>query len=125
MNPVIHGHVGEQCSSFVITVSVLIRSRSFEFLGACSSGNTTRAPGPESFTKALIWALQYLAQHRNRFLVSELSCKIREAPHFPDDQIPVQIERGPGSIERIMLAPLAKVSGEMEKTQAAPGITAP
>ena len=88
--------------------------RSFEFLGACSSGNTTRAPGDESFTTALIWALQALVEEQSKFLVSELSCKIREAPNFPKDQVPVQFDRGCRSIQRIMLAPLPESSDRGE-----------
>lgn len=81
-------------------------SRSFEFLGACSSGQVTCKPGPESFTNALMWALRALEAKHKRFTVSELACKIREAPGFPSDQVPAFFIRAPCAIERIMLSPL-------------------
>src|SRR5436305_613963 len=34
--------------------------RCFEFLVACAANETTRIPGPGSFTSALIWALKEL-----------------------------------------------------------------
>lgn len=86
----------------------MIYPRSFEFLGACSSGNQTRSPGEESFTTALIWALDALLITQKRFTVAQLSRKIREAPKFPHDQVPVQLDRCSSAIERIVLAPLAK-----------------
>lgn len=85
---------------------MLTLNSSFEFLGACSSDKTTRSPGPRSFTTALIWALKNLVADQKRFTVSELSRKIREAPDFPQDQVPVQFDRAPHAIERIVLAPL-------------------
>lgn len=45
------------------------------------------------------------AKHK-RFTVSELSCKIREAPGFPADQVPALFIRAPCAMERIMLSPL-------------------
>ena len=69
------------------------------------------SPGKESFTTALIWALETLVKEQTRFTVSELSCKIRAAPDFPPDQVPVQFDRGVHAIERIMLAPISKSSG--------------
>lgn len=90
--------------------------RSFEYLGACSSGNTTLSPGEGSFTTALIWALKALADAQSRFLVSELSSKIREAPNFPIDQVPVQFDRGVRSLQRIMLAPLPEISDQADST---------
>lgn len=89
---------------------ILIQSRSFEFLGACSSGNLTRSPGKESFTTALIWALKKLVKEQTRFTLSELSCMVRQAPDFPKDQVPVQFDRDNRSIERIVLAPLDTTS---------------
>ncbi|KAL8710279.1 MAG: hypothetical protein Q9220_005049 [cf. Caloplaca sp. 1 TL-2023] len=90
-------------------------TRSFEFLGACSSGNVTLSPGEESFTTALIWALGRLLDEQTRFTVSELSCKIRNAPGFPRDQVPVQLDRGVHAIQRIMLAPLPEPSNDAEQ----------
>jgi len=88
--------------------------RCSEFLGATSSQSTTMVPGKHSFTSALIWALETLAREQERFTVSGLSRKIREAPDFPSDQVPVHFDRGMHSIERIVLAPLS------EKSQANP-----
>ncbi len=93
--------------------------RSFEFLGACSSGNTALSLGPESFTTALIWALETLKEEQSKFLVSELSRKIRDAPNFPKDQVPVQLDRGFHAIQRIMLAPLPETSDRTDPTSRA------
>lgn len=90
--------------------------RSFEFLGACSSGNQTRSPGEESFTTALIWALDALLKKHSRFTVAQLSRKIREAPNFPKGQVPVQLDRCSNAIERIVLAPLAETDDKTEGT---------
>lgn len=87
-------------------------SRSFEFLGACPSGNVTLSPGKGSFTTALIWALEALVRDQTRFTLSELSCKIREAPDFPPDQIPVQFDRGAHTLEQIIIAPLPETGNE-------------
>ena len=38
--------------------------------------------------------------------MSELSNKIRDAPNFPPNQVPVQFDRAFHAIERIILAPL-------------------
>lgn len=46
-------------------------------------------------------------KERGRFTVSELCRKIREAPHFPGEQVPVLNERSEACIERIVLAPLS------------------
>ena len=50
-------------------------------------------------------------EDQTRFTVSELSCKIRAAPNFPADQVPVQFDRGVHAIERIMLAPISQSNG--------------
>lgn len=86
--------------------------RSFEFLGACSSGNTTLCPGKGSFTTALIWALKALVKDQIRFTLSELSCKIRDAPYFPRDQVPVQFDRGVHTLEQIIVAPLPETGND-------------
>lgn len=116
-----HGHAGLLLVGPKYVTLNTYANRSFEFLGACPSGNTTLKPGPESFTTALIWSLQNLAEKQTRFLVSELSEKIREAPGFPEDQVPVTVGRDPGSIERIMLAPLPRTSVRKEDTPLEPG----
>ena len=110
-----HGRAGKNSmATLVLQIPKLTRFRCFEFLGACGSGNTTPSPGPKSFTKALIWALISLARDETRFTISGLSRKIREAPNFPKNQVPVQLDRGAGSIERIMLAPLPETTGQTE-----------
>lgn len=82
-------------------------TRCFEFLGATSSGATTRAPGPSSFSSGLIWALSALAKESDRFTTNKLVNKIREAPNFPKKQVPVLTERNDlSSLHRIVIAPL-------------------
>lgn len=83
-------------------------TRSFEFLGATSSGTITRSPGCHSFTTALIWALKQLVEEDTRFTTSTLAKKIRDAPGFPVKQVPTLIERNAASIVRIVLAPVPK-----------------
>lgn len=82
-------------------------TRSFEYLGATSSGDTTKAPGPGSFSSALIWALGVLAKESGGFTTSTLANKIREAPNFPKKQVPVLTERNDlSSLQRIVIHPL-------------------
>ncbi|KAL8821019.1 MAG: hypothetical protein Q9191_007398 [Dirinaria sp. TL-2023a] len=69
-----------------------------------------------SFTTALIWALEALVEKQSKFLVSELTCKIREAPGFPKEQVPVQLDRCSRSLERIILAPLLESSDQGDST---------
>lgn len=84
--------------------------RKFEYLAATSK-ETTKRPGPHSFTSALLHSLSDLAEKRKRFTSSELVNAIREAPNFPKGQVPTLSERGGASSrERIMLAPLPKAS---------------
>ena len=99
--------------------------RSFEFLGACSAGNITRSPGKYSFTTALIWALEQLKIEQPRFTVCELSRKIKEAPDFPKDQIPVQIDRCGHAISRIIITPLTKTENSKEAVQTNPNDIGP
>ena len=121
-----HGRAGKSSvAALMLRIPALTRFRCFEFLGACGSGNTTPSPGPKSFTKALIWALTSLARDETRFTISGLSRKIREAPNFPRNQVPVQLDRGAGSIERIMLAPLPQTTGQTESSLNEPQITEP
>ena len=82
-------------------------TRCFEFLGATSSNATTKIPGPESFTSALIWALGVLAKETDKFTTSTLVAKIKEAPNFPKRQVPVLTERNDlSTLQRIVIAPL-------------------
>ena len=66
-------------------------------------------PGKESFTRALIYALNALVEKRpdGRFTTVELLNKIKDAPDFPKDQNPTLSDREKkGSAGRIMLHPL-------------------
>ena len=72
----------------------------------------TPIPGKNSFTSALIYALETLVkeQQGGRFTTVELLRKIKEdAPHFPKHQTPVLSEREEKTFPgRIMLHPLQK-----------------
>lgn len=93
-------------------------ARCFEFLGATSSGATTKAPGPGSFSSGLIWALGVLARESDKFTTTTLVNKIREAPNFPKKQVPILYERTDlSSLQRIVIAPLLDVE---EATAAVP-----
>ncbi|KAL2064192.1 hypothetical protein VTL71DRAFT_4686 [Oculimacula yallundae] len=82
------------------------RRRAFEFLAATSAKSTTRKPGPNSFTTALIWALKALSEGENKsFSTQELLTNILNAPNFPVDQSPRLSEREPPCLRRIVLAP--------------------
>ncbi|KAL9606635.1 MAG: hypothetical protein Q9179_000221 [Wetmoreana sp. 5 TL-2023] len=83
--------------------------RCFEFLGATSSGATTKSPGPKSFTRGLIWALTALSKEPGRFTSVTLAKKIREAPNFPTTQVPILTDRNElQSWHKIVIAPLLK-----------------
>lgn len=71
---------------------------------------TTPAPGKDSFTEALIWALERLVQEKDRFTTVELLNKIKlKAPNFPKNQVPVLSDRKDDvQAGRIMLHPLRK-----------------
>jgi hypothetical protein len=76
----------------------------WEYLGACCQDALTKNPGPESFTRALIWALKEL-KAKTFFPTSELLLKIRKAPRFPKDQQPWLQNREVASVDYIVLAP--------------------
>ena len=86
--------------------------RSFEFLAATEEMGTTKVPGNDSFTSALIWALKSLVKEKEngRFTTVELRNKIKaDAPDFPEDQNPVLVPRlKQSSPVRIMLHPLKR-----------------
>jgi len=85
--------------------------KSFEFIAAASGASTTPGPGETSFTHALIWALKWFHNARNKrpkFTINDLVDKIRECPTFPKDQRPAVFPRNTGRIERIVLTPLPK-----------------
>ena len=70
---------------------------------------STKVPGKDSFTRALIYALEALVEERvdGRFTTVELLNRIKDAPHFPKDQNPMLINREKKhSAGRIMLHPL-------------------
>ncbi|KAL9040449.1 MAG: hypothetical protein Q9214_004482, partial [Letrouitia sp. 1 TL-2023] len=91
-------------------------TRCFEFLGATSSGDITRSPGPKSFTTALMWALSELVNESGKFTTSALANKIREAEFFPKTQVPILTERNDyASLQRIVLAPLPKQGDPIEQ----------
>ena len=84
--------------------------RVFEYLAATSANHTTKAPGPHSFTRALIWSLKDLAKSENapcRFSTSELLNKItKDCKDFPSDQKPIMTRRYSHSNDTIILEPL-------------------
>lgn len=90
-------------------------TRSFEYLAA-STSSYTRSPGEESFTRALIWALEKLALQSSRaasqaspmFTTSKLAKMICDAPKFPQDQKPSLTTRDVDAWQHIILAPLPR-----------------
>ncbi len=84
----------------------------FEFLAACGPTASTKRPGKDSFTSALIYALEKLVEERQggRFTTVDLLKIIRDdAPHFPKDQNPLISDRQDNtSGGRIVLHPLEK-----------------
>lgn len=82
------------------------RSRIFEYIGATGPDGLTQLPGPYSFTSALIWALSHLSSREGGFTTSQLLQMILQAPKLPKGQMPVLLERGVGSVKRLILAPL-------------------
>ena len=77
----------------------------FEYLGACGADQQTPIPGPESFTQALIWALNEL-HSREKFPVSALLEKVTKAPKLPKHQRPALSHRFYPSPDHIQLAPM-------------------
>ena len=95
-------------------------TRIFEFLAATSAGSVTRSPGKNSFTSALIWALRQFAKGGEKFTTSELTNRIKEAPYFPKEQVPVLCERNAASSLRLVLAPLPEGKSQVEQQQHSP-----
>ncbi len=83
--------------------------RKFETLAATTAMDKTPAPGRESFTSALIWAFEALAESQDCFTTLELlKATMNEAPHLPKRQIPVLSDRVYyNSADRIMFSPLS------------------
>ncbi|KAL8903572.1 MAG: hypothetical protein Q9171_007359 [Xanthocarpia ochracea] len=89
----------------------LTENRLFEYLAASQANGTTPVPGPNSFTRALIYALTTLVREKKkgRFTTAELLKKITtDAPDFPKDQHPVMSDRvqNKSPAGRIMLHPI-------------------
>ena len=86
-----------------------MRYRKFESVAATKGMQSTPAPGKNSFTSALIWALEILAESGEAFTTEELLKAItNEAPHLPKNQTPVLFDRFSYSpAGRIMLSPLS------------------
>lgn len=81
--------------------------------------DTTPVPGKDSFTEALIYALENLVKEKDRFTTVELLRKIKNhAPHFPTNQTPVLSDRR-DNVEagRIMLHPLPRPQKEGSPTE--------
>lgn len=78
-------------------------SRAFEYLAATSADSTTKKPGKESFTSALIWALK---ESLKGISTQRLVSKVKEHEHFPEDQYPRLTERGGECLRKIALAPI-------------------
>jgi hypothetical protein len=93
-------HAGSLCRPYRSS-----RGRCFEFLAACTADQKTRKPGPDSFTSALIWALEQLAA-KPFFNSSELQHMVTKAPKFPKNQFPQLFDRFDPSPEHISIAPL-------------------
>ena len=96
-----------------------MRLRSFEYLAATEAIGSTPVPGPDSFTSALIYALETLVEEKvgGRFTTVELLNKIKLYKHFPKEQIPVLSDREmKPTAGRIMLHPLMKTSSESQSS---------
>ncbi|KAL8895784.1 MAG: hypothetical protein Q9207_008010 [Kuettlingeria erythrocarpa] len=92
--------------------------RLFEYLAATGIKGWTAVPGPNSFTKALIFALEHLVQKKEgRFTTVDLLRTIRSYEHFPRAQEPVLSDRKYplNKAGRIMLHPLRPGNGDAEK----------
>ena len=98
------------------------RLRRFETLRASPGGGVTRAPGPSSFTAALIWSLKAFAKEDFWFTTLELVQKIREAPHFPSDQLPYLVRLEARSNLPIVLHNLSGIvdGGESSRSSHSP-----
>jgi hypothetical protein len=93
-------------------------TRIFEFLGATVSNGLARLPGKESFTRALIWALQELAGEEDGFTTSRLYNKILSSDDFPShEQTPVLSERRGHCLKRLVLAPLRRAPDVQQAEQ--------
>lgn len=100
-----------------------VAEQNFEFLAACGSDDLTEMPGENSFTSALIWALERLAGTKSGFTTQQLLRKINEdAPNFPRNQHALIMERGEDEtscFRKLVLAPLPK-PGEKNECELPP-----
>ncbi|PQE30538.1 homeobox domain containing protein [Rutstroemia sp. NJR-2017a WRK4] len=98
--------------------------KAFEYMAATSHNSTTRKPGPNSFTTALIWALKEMIRRKpgKRFSTQELLSQIYKAPNFPDNQSPRLIEGGlTPCLRKIVLGPVDFEHGlEYDEEDSAP-----
>ncbi|KAF6226904.1 hypothetical protein HO133_008345 [Letharia lupina] len=90
----------------------------FEYLAATKEMATTQVPGEDSFTSALIYALEALVEEKGMSTTVELLRKIKShAPNFPSDQIPVLSDRrDDAQAGRIMLHPLHRNQEDGSRT---------
>lgn len=81
----------------------------WEVLGACSEDQRTQPPGDDSFTKALIWALEDLRKEPQcRFSTAELQRRIKDAPKLPPSQQPPLANRTSDNLPHIIITPYTK-----------------
>ena len=96
-----------------ISTRSIFSSKIFEFLGATQAHDVALAPGDESFSSALAWALENLATQPDGFTTLQLEQKIKQAPLFPSKtQVPCLTTRGEASLRRLKIAPLPKEPAE-------------
>ena len=98
---------------------LLTAPRCFEYLAACEAMRGTPVPGKDSFTSALIVALEDLLERQDegRFTTVELLRRIKLHEDFPRDQTPVLTDREDiGPAGRIMLHPLHREAPKAHKS---------
>ena len=96
-----------------ISTRSIFSSKIFEFLGATQAHDVALAPGDESFSTALAWALENLATQPDGFTTLQLEQKIKQAPQFPSKtQVPCLTTRGEASLRRLKIAPLPREPAE-------------
>lgn len=77
-------------------------------MGATQAHATALVPGPHSFSTALAWALEKLASQPEGFTTKTLEQIIKQAPGFPETQVPCLADRREGSLRKLKIAPLSK-----------------
>lgn len=86
----------------------------FEYLAACRKDELTPCPGDDSFTSALIWALEGLQDEGKPFNSKTLLERVREAPELPRDQSPILFERLDITNEHIWINSLNRINFQPE-----------